>query len=94
MLGDEGFEHLHFDRLRWRRNSAAFLCFHEISHCRGVLDVAGEVGAVAQVPAAAHHRQVDAGLAALHLDRQDVHVHIPVFAADFHRLLVQHLGQR
>ena len=41
---------------------------------RGVFDVRREVGPVAEMAAAAHHRQVDAGPAALHLDRQDVDV--------------------
>jgi hypothetical protein len=56
-----------------------------------VLDVGREVRPVAQVAAAAHHGQVDAGLAALHLHRQDVDV---LVGSGVHRLLVQHLGQR
>jgi hypothetical protein len=54
-------------------------------------DLAREVGAVAQVAAAAHHRQVDAGAAALHHHGDDVDVGV---ARGFHALGVQHLRQR
>ena len=54
-----------------------------------------EVRPVAEVAAAAHHRQVDAGAAALQLDRQDVDVRVARRqAALVHRLLVQHARQR
>ena len=64
VLGDEGLEHLHLGAAsRLSAISAA-----------GILDMRREVGPVAEVAAAAHHGQVDAGAAALHLHRQDVDV--------------------
>ena len=54
-----------------------------------------EVSAVAQVAAAAHHRQVDAGTAARHFDGQDIDILVRRRqAAGVHRLLVQHPRQR
>ncbi len=54
-----------------------------------------EVGAVAEVAAAAHHGQVDAGAAAGHLGGQDIDVLVAGRqAAYLHRLLVQHARQR
>jgi hypothetical protein len=51
--------------------------------------------AVAQVAAAAHHREVHAGAAALHAHGQDVDVLVAGRqAARVHRLLVQHPRQR
>ena len=46
---------------------------------------------VTQVPAAAHHRQVDAGASALHAHRQNVHI---LVGRGFNGLLVQHARQR
>ncbi len=55
----------------------------------------GEVGAVAQVAASAHHRQVHAGAAALELHGEDVDVLVARRqAALVHGLLVQHPRQR
>ena len=57
--------------------------------------VSRKVRTVAEVATAAHHRQVDAGAAALQLDGQDVDVALARRqAALVHRLLVQHARQR
>ena len=50
-----------------------------------------EVRLVAEMTAAAHHREVHADLAAQRDDREDIDV---VVAAHFDRLLMQHGGQR
>jgi hypothetical protein len=69
VLGDEGFQHL----LLHRQRAAAFLGL--VGGERGaVVHMGREVGAVAQVAAAAHHGQVDAGAAALHLHGQHVDI--------------------
>src|SRR5471032_172247 len=77
VLDQEGGQHFKLDRLFRDRG--------------GVADVVGEVGAVAQVAAAAHHRQVDAGAPALHQHGDDVDVGV---AGGFHALLMQHARQR
>ena len=59
-----------------------------------VLDVLRKVGPVAEVAAAAHHRQVDAGAAAVDLDREDVGVLRRHAGVVLDRLLVQHARQR
>ncbi len=59
-----------------------------------VLDVLREVRPVAEVAAAANHRQVDAGAAAVDLDREHVGVDDPAAGVVLDRLLVQHAGQR
>ena len=46
------------------------------------------------MPSPAHHRQVDAGAAALHLDRQDVGVASVGAGVVLDPLLVQHARQR
>ncbi len=62
---------------------------------RGVFDVRREVGPIAEMASAAHHRKIHAGPPALHLDRQDVDVLVDgTQAAGVDRLLVQHPGQR
>ena len=77
MLGQEGGQHFHLDRFLGNR--------------RRIAELAGEIGAVAQVAPAAHHGQVDAGAPALHQHGDDVHVGV---ARRFHALLVQHARQR
>ena len=56
--------------------------------------MAGEVGAVPQVPAAAHHRQVDAGPPPLNPNGEDVCVLRGHAGVVFDSLLVQHARQR
>jgi hypothetical protein len=55
-----------------------------------VLGVAGKEGAAAQAAAAAHHGEIDAGDAALHHRRDDVHI---LAGAALHELARAHLGQ-
>jgi hypothetical protein len=75
MLGQEGGQHLDLDRRLFE----------------SLADLGREVGAVAQVAPAPHHRQVDAGAAALHHHGDDVDVGI---AGGLHALRVQHPRQR
>src|SRR5471032_639538 len=77
VLDQEGVQHLDLDGL--------------LGDGGGVADLRREVGAVAQVAPAAHHRQVDAGAPALHDDGDNVDVGV---AARLHALLVQHARQR
>ncbi len=93
VLRDEGLEHLH--------RGLGGLRGHVVVHAQaaadrgGVLHVRREVRAVAQMAAAAHHRQVHAGAAALQLHGEDVDVLVARRqAALVHRLLVQHARQR
>ncbi len=93
VLGDEGFQHLLFRAARGRWHGGIGLVIDH--HRRGLVHVRREVGAVAQVAAAAHHRQVDAGAPAGHAHRQDVDIAVAGRqAALVHRLLVQHARQR
>mmetsp|Transcript_44541 Transcript_44541/g.104556 ORF Transcript_44541/g.104556 Transcript_44541/m.104556 type:complete len:403 (-) Transcript_44541:1288-2496(-) len=56
--------------------------------------MAREKRPIPQMPAAAHHREVHAGPAALHFDGQDVHITVAAGgAALLDDLLLQHLGQ-
>ena len=85
VLGDEGLQHLHL----------GVLSLHVgLAQTGGVVDVDREVGPVAQVPAAAHHRQVHARATALHLHGKDVGVLARHAGVVLHRLLVQHARQR
>ena len=91
MLGNKGFEHHGLHRLG---SFARCLVSLQCGQFAGVLHVAGKVRPVTQVPAAAHHGQVDAGFAAMQLDGQDVGVNVGVFATQLHRLLVHDFGER
>jgi len=64
--------------------------FRRFPQRRGIFDMLGKVGAVAEVAAAAHHGQVHAGAPALHAHGEDVHV---LVGRRFHGLLVQHARQ-
>ena len=97
VLGDEGLKHQHLHRQRYadlvvisallgiRRLGTRLLQRGRIVHMHG------KVSPVAQMPAPAHHRQVDAGAPALHTHSEDVHV---LVARCLHRLLVQHARER
>ena len=78
VLRDEGFEH-------------GDLGLHALGDGGGVIDMRWKVRAVAEVPAAAHHRQIDAGAPTFDLNRQDVGVLRRHAGVVFDRLLVQHL---
>ena len=58
------------------------------------VDVLGEVRPVAEMAPAAHHRQVDAGAAAVDLDGEDVGVDGAAAGVVLDRLLVQHARER
>ena len=92
MLGDERFQHMHLHRLRRRAVGRILVGADvEVLDGRGLFHVRGKIRPVAEVASAAHHGQVHAGLAALHLHGQDVHV---LVRPGLHRLLVQDFGQR
>ena len=91
VLGNKGFEHHGLHRLG---SFARCLVSLQCGQFAGVLHVAGKVRPVTQVPAAAHHGQVDAGFAAMQLDGQDVGVNVGVFATQLHRLLMHDFGER
>ena len=65
MLGNEGFQHGLFQLLLGtERVGAAVLhagFFHQLA---GIFQLGGKVRLVAQMPAAAHHGEIDAGFAA------------------------------
>ncbi len=63
---------------------------HCVFYCQRRFPVRREIGLIAEMPAAANHRQVHADLPAERDDREDIDV---VVAAHFDRLLVQHGGQ-
>ena len=104
VLGDEGLEHRRLGaarrvqhRLVIRQGGLGLRPNRDVNFAeqgRSFVDMAGEVGAVSQMAAAAHHGQVDAGAPARHFDRQyvDILVHRRQ-AAGVHRLLVLHAGQ-
>ena len=62
-----------------------------LADLRRLFDVRRKIRPITQVTPAAHHREVDAGLAALHQHHQDVDV---LVGSHFDRLLVQHARQR
>jgi hypothetical protein len=89
MLGDEGLQHQHLGQ---RFGGALFGPGR--GERGGVVHMRREVGAVPQVPAAAHHGQVHASAAAVHPHGQDVDIAVAGReAAGIHRLLVQHPRQ-
>ena len=97
VLGDERLEDAHFGRARCLRRRLVL-----VAACRKrrgldrdrVLDVLREVRPIAQVAAAANHRQIDAGAAAVDLDREHVGVDDAAAGVVLDRLLVQHARQR
>ena len=91
VLGNKGFEHYGFHRLG---SFARCVVSLQRGQFAGVLHVAGKVRPVTQVPAAAHHGQVDAGFTPMQFDGQDVGVNVGVFATQLHRLLVHDFGER
>ena len=64
---------------------------HRVFDRQRRLHVRREIGFVAEMPAAAHHREIHAHLAAKRDDREDIDV---VVAAYLDGLLMQHGGQR
>ena len=93
MLRDERFEHQRFRRRRRRVLTRFVGCGFDTQRSR-IVDMHREERPVAEMPATAHHRQVDAGPATLHLDRQDVGVAGGDTGVVLDRLLVQHPRQR
>ena len=91
MLRDKRFEDVAGHALRIARpiGCSSSLGFHVFTDDGGaILHVSRKIGLITQMPAAAHHRQVHAGVAALDGHGQDVDVAgLPHL---FHRLLREH----
>ena len=88
MLGHKGLQHGLFEAVL--RHLPPVFHF-QLDQLAGVFQLGRKMRFVAQMPATTHHGEVDAGLAALHADRQ--HVHILVGRGGLHCLLVQDVAE-